>query len=219
MNDDLQLDTLRRAFVADAEAPAGDCPAPERLWAGARGELPPEERDAVLDHLAACPACAADWRIAADLARGREAAAVVPLRRSETRRIVGVLTSIAAAGLLIAVGLQWRGGSEEGVPVVAERGAEEAPLRSLVEGEALPRDGAVLRWSALPGATYEVTVRTAPPELEVVVAAGGLPEPQFTIPGEALAALPSGARLHWRVEAVLPDGRRIGSRTHIVELR
>jgi hypothetical protein len=218
MTDDMRLDALRGAFTADDGQAAPGCPTPETLWAGARGELPPEERDALVDHLAICPACSADWRVAADLGHGGNRGGVVTLRRRDTRRILGALTSIAAAGLLVAVGLQWRD-RFAGEVTVAERGGEDIPLRSLVEADVLSRDRAVLRWSAVPGATYEVTVRTPPPEMEVVVDAVGLSGTELAIPPAALAALPRGARLHWRVEALLPDGRRIASRTHIVALR
>jgi hypothetical protein len=41
---------------------------------------------------------------------------------------------------------------------------------------------------------------------------------QFIVPEKALGALPTGARLLWRVEAFLPDGRRRASPTFVNRL-
>lgn len=42
------------------------CPPADRLWAGARGELPPAEVESLALHLAECGACAEAWRVARD---------------------------------------------------------------------------------------------------------------------------------------------------------
>lgn len=41
-----------------------ECPAPDLLWRGARGELPASEVETVVLHTADCGACAAAWRVA-----------------------------------------------------------------------------------------------------------------------------------------------------------
>ena len=43
-----------------------DCPPPDRLWAGARGELAPSEVESLALHVAECGACAEAWRVAKD---------------------------------------------------------------------------------------------------------------------------------------------------------
>jgi tetratricopeptide (TPR) repeat protein len=61
-------DQLRQAFqdLSRNAAFGPECPPPDRLWAGARGELPPGEVEAVAVHLAECGACAEAWRVARD---------------------------------------------------------------------------------------------------------------------------------------------------------
>jgi len=45
-------------------ARAGDCPAPDRLWAAAEGKLSPETRRTIIHHTLHCWACAEGWRVA-----------------------------------------------------------------------------------------------------------------------------------------------------------
>ena len=215
-DNDLQLDTLRRAFAQDTGEAAGGCPSPELLWAGARGKLPEKDLEGLLDHLAVCSACATDWRLAAELVSGSRDGVVVPLRRRDPRRFVAALTSIAAAGLLVVVGLQLKD-RRDTPDMVARRGSEETPRRSVVERETLSRDHAVLRWSEIPGAHYEVTVRT--PDLRPVASAIGLTQPEFLIPAADLARFPDGTKLHWQVVALRPDGNRVPSAVFAFELR
>jgi hypothetical protein len=44
-----------------------DCPAPDRLWAGARGEASPSDVAAMALHMEGCGACAGAWRLAREL--------------------------------------------------------------------------------------------------------------------------------------------------------
>jgi hypothetical protein len=70
-------DQLRAGFAAlsrdAAFTPA--CPAADRLWAGARGELAPADVEAMAVHMADCGACAEAWRIARDFGTPAELAA------------------------------------------------------------------------------------------------------------------------------------------------
>lgn len=70
---------LRAAFesLSDEAEFTPDCPAPERLWAGARGELPPSEVESLVMHVAECGACAEAWRVAKDF--GESAAYATPV--------------------------------------------------------------------------------------------------------------------------------------------
>jgi hypothetical protein len=217
-HDDLDLDTLRSAFAEDGP-PAGECPSPEQLWAGTRGALSPAERDALLDHIAACPACTEDWRLATAFAREADAsgeAEVVPLRRPDVRRAVPWLTAALAASLLLVAGVELHQQRQER-SVVAERGGETARLGSPLDGSVLLRTRPVLRWYGAAGARYDVEVMTA--ELQRIAGAHGLTRPEYRIPAGALAGLPAGSKLHWRVDADLPGGERVRSDTFVTELR
>jgi hypothetical protein len=69
MMTDPEMDARLRAAFASLSRDAAftaDCPPPERLWAGARGELPPGEVETLASHVADCGACAEAWRIAKD---------------------------------------------------------------------------------------------------------------------------------------------------------
>jgi hypothetical protein len=77
-------------------------------------------------------------------------------------------------------------------------------------GKPLARDRCVLRWSGgPPGTLYAVEV--AREDLTVLLRAEAVEESEYRIPGNVLASLPPGATLFWRVEAVLPDAKRIES--------
>lgn len=80
----------------------------------------------------------------------------------------------------------------------------------LPAGKPLARDGCVLRWSGgPPGTLYAVEV--AREDLTVLLRAEAVEESEYRIPENVLASLPPGATLFWRVEAVLPDAKRIES--------
>ena len=226
---DPQLERLRAAFLAGPIAAApGGCPEPDLVWRAVRGELEPGPMREVLAHVATCRACADDWRIAAELARDAEARGEAPpippivAPMSPWRRWPAL--AAAAAIALVAAGVLLRMLDPSGF-----RGEEGPALRSLVPaGAALPRDeqgGVRLRWELAPperdaaGAgeiRYSVRVTTA--DLRLIAEGADLAAPEFTVPREALASLPPGARLYWRVEAALPDGERLRSPTFTARL-
>jgi hypothetical protein len=222
--DEQQLARLRAAFAAPDAAPAPEsCPSPETIWSAVRGELPPQQLREVLDHVASCAACAEDWRLAAELNRQQAAeVATAPGKVIQGRfgwRSLSTAAAIAAA-LLIGVSVYRANEVAPGQqPTYREAEAPHAGIRSLLPpGEGLPRQGAVLRWSPLPGAvSYDVEVSTE--DLQPVAAAKGQTTPEFRIPDSALAALPPGARLLWRIEAVHADGSRESSQTFTSPLR
>ena len=153
--------------------------------------------------------------------RAATAAAFAPLER---RALLPRITHLdvryngdaLAAGLLIAVGV-YR--TSQPVPEPVYREVHHAGMRSLLpEGQALPREAAVLRWSPLEGAvSYDVQVSTE--DLRTVATAKGQPTTAYRIPASALAGLPSGARLLWQVDAVRPDGTHENSPTFITPLK
>lgn len=222
--DDPQLARLRAAFAAPDAAPAPEsCPSPETIWSAVLGELPPQQLREVLDHVASCAACAEDWRLAADLNRQQAAeTATVPGKVIQGRfgwRSLYTAAAVAAA-LLIGVSVYRANEVAPGqAPAYREAEAPNAGIRSLLpSGEALPRQGAVLRWSPLPGAvSYDVEVSTE--DLQPVAAAKGQTTAEYRLPESALAALPPGTRLLWRVDAVHADGSRESSQTFTTPLR
>lgn len=216
--------TLREAFQArtGGPPPGTTCPDPARIYDAARGALPPGETREVVEHLAVCPECAEAWRLAAafeeEAGVADEPAPVVTRSIWRPRLVAAAATLLAAA---LAAGLWW---SVVTVPEQAPvyRAAGEAEIVSLLpEGEPLDREQPVLLWrlgpEAVPeGTTYDLQVSTA--ALEPVAEASELEEPRYQLPKEALADLPAGAQLLWRVEARTPDGRRIASPTFVTPI-
>lgn len=215
--DDRFLDGLRRAFTApgDAAAEGADCPPPENLWDAFHGALPAASRDAVLAHLIDCPACAEQWSLLAQAHpggvefQGRETIRAGPRRGSRARWVVPLAAAAGLAGLALlwSTGDGWR---EPPVPVYRTAGEAVAIRSLLTEDQVLRRDRPVLRWSSAgPGARYAVDLGA--PDLVPLGLARGLSGTEWTIPPEVLAKIPSGGRIVWRVEARLPDGRRLAS--------
>jgi hypothetical protein len=218
-NEAQQISRWRAAFAEPDAAPdPASCPTPETLWSAVRGELPAEPMREVVDHVAACAACAEDWRLAAELVRQEEKAAtgpgkVIPGRFGQWRPLAAA--AALAAGLLIAVGVY----RAQPVQEPTYREAQYAGIRSLLpEGQALPRQAAVLRWSPLAGAvSYDVQVSTE--DLRTVATAKGQTATEYRVPESAFTGLPSGTRLFWQVDAVRPDGSHENSPTFITPVR
>ena len=222
--DHRELARLRAAFAVTDDVPSPECLTAETLLAGVRGELPPRELRQALDHLASCASCSEDWRLAVAVERQTAESATVAAPR--TGRVIQgrfgswrPLTAAAAlaAGLLIAVGIYSTGGLGPQEPPFREA-ADTAVHSLLVQGQALPRQGAVLRWSAVTGAaSYDVRISTD--DLRPVQTADGVTATEYRIPDAALAALPAGTKLLWQVEAVFPDGTSRSSATFTNPLR
>lgn len=216
-NDD-EMARLRRAFAeppgARATHPSG-CPEPDRIWQAVRGELPPDQVREIVDHVAVCAYCAEDWRIA--MAFEEEARAGESLETGETYEAVPRMLpppvsrfrpwmAAAAAALVMTVaGIQMR--PEK--PVYRSGDGNAVVTREI---PAAGRASFVLAWQPVPGAeSYELLVTTS--ELRTVAAPKGLTETQYQVPETALADLPAGTLLHWRVIAVYPDESRKQSKS------
>jgi hypothetical protein len=219
-NEAQQISRWRAAFAEPDAAPdPASCPTPETLWSAVRGELPAQQMGEVLDHVAACAACAEDWRLAAEINRQEERAAavpgkVIPGRFGQWRPLAAA--AALAAGLLIAVGV-YR--TQQPVQPPIFRGNPHPGISSVLpQGQALPREAAVLRWSPLAGAvSYDVQVSTE--DLRPIATAKGQTGTEYRIPPSALAGLPPGAKLLWQVDAVRPDGTHENSPTFITALQ
>jgi hypothetical protein len=210
---------LRAAFHArEPSGESGPHPSGDELWEAVRRELPAERRRALVDHTATCAACAEAWRLAAEMAA--EAAPVAdrpPLRRPV---LTWLAPLAAAAAVLVAVGAGlWGSRAPVAVEAPGYRGDEAAAVRSLVgDGGELPRGDFRLRWSAGPdGSRYDLRVTTE--SLEVLWDASGLEQTSYVVPPSALAPVPSGGRVLWRIEVARPDGGRDASRTFVTRVR
>jgi len=192
------------------------CPESAELWDAAAGALPFARARALVDHASRCAQCSEALRIARDVRAEApaEAPAAVPfLARRE-------LPVLAGLGLAAAVGafLVLRPAPPDTATV--ERGLSSASaseaLRALSPDHQHP-DAVVLRWAAYPGAgSYNVTVLT--PELQVIHRAVGVSEAELRVPAAALRPSGTARELLWNVDAVLPDGRTVGSPTFRLRL-
>jgi len=226
--DPVEVARLREAFAAGTGRPAPEaCPAPGRLWEAAAGDLPADELRTVVDHLAECPDCSEEWRLALavreeteERVRHPEPAAAPSARWSALPRTVrqwAAAAAVAVIGLGLA-GVWWSQQQGPDGPAVY-RDAEDVAIESLLpEGEPLSREEPVLHWSAGPeGSTYDVLVSTED-TADFVAEATGLAEPEYRLPDEALESLPSGATIFWQVEATTPEGGRIASVTFVTKI-
>ena len=208
-----ELARLRRAFACQSHAPEpAACPPPEKIWESVRGELPAAHARAIVEHMAACPSCAEDWRLAVALQKPATASNVISAaERFSVGRRLRTWGLAAAAVLALAVfGVQWA----QQTRVDPTYRGDEVTIQTLVEeGQALPRQQFLLRWSApeIPGATYDIKVSTE--DLRVIATGDDLRKPQFLVPAHALAGLPPGTRLMWNVDAELPEGGHVESAT------
>ncbi len=194
------------SFLADA------CPSGEQLWDGACGDLGQRKTAAIVEHTVVCGGCAEAWRLALDLQESLAAMGRMP-RPASARRW---LAPLAAAGLLLTLGLAYRFGLP--APAPNFRQPSGAAARSLVlEDQPLPRQKCLLLWSTGPaGARYAVLVSRE--NLDEVARARDLSEPRFLVPASSLADLPAGARFLWQVETRLPSGERRLSPTFFARL-
>jgi hypothetical protein len=198
-----------RAGASDAR-PREDCPAPERIWAAVRLELPPDERLAILDHTVECPACAESWRLAAEMQRDEPrgedtGAGAAPSRRHVIFRRVAAI----AALVVIGFGALWVSRRPASEPVSREPSSVTTASQT---AESQPRDDFWLRWTAGPaGSTYDVLVTTS--DLTPIAEAHSLTAPEYRVPAERLGPVTPGASVLWRVVVHAPDGSSRASAT------
>ncbi len=196
----------------------------ELVWLAVSGQLPAEDRRAIVERVAHDPACAEAWRIAhemwtasrsaAEVSRSRPApvpaAGPRPLPRRSWQWTPQWLGAAAAVLLATTIGLvtlrDRRPGDEFRTP------DGPAVVSSLAEDAALPRDAFRLQWTpGPPGSRYRIRVTTE--DLTVLVTADELTAPEYMVDASALAPVPAAGRVLWQVEVNLPDGQRIASRT------
>lgn len=182
-----EIEALRERFLSrGGEAPGGCCPEVEQIWTAARDQLPRGEFRDLVEHAASCPACAAAWRLARDVAteeRSPEASAPIPgtltVYTGRWHRFAPVAAAAAAivVAILVAYQAPWRP-----APVPPFRAQKAATILSLIADDAvLSRQSCVLRWSPGPeGATYSVRVTDA--DLTPLANARRLDGEQYVVP-------------------------------------
>ncbi|NVJ04707.1 hypothetical protein HUW63_05530 [Myxococcus sp. AM001] len=228
------VERLRAAVRAEDPVERAEAPVDADLvWRAVSGELPAEERHAVIERVAADPAWAAAWRLANELTRSAAEAAppVAPwVDRPRTRRgdgearqkrrfrfawsqpLWGVAATAALA--LIVVGVVMREEPEQ--PRL--RGGDTAAVVSQVpEAVPLKRDACVLRWSGGPEGT-RWSVRLSTEDLSWVHRVDSLETREYRVPSEVLAPVKPGTTLLWQVEARLPDGQVLRGATFVNRL-
>jgi len=224
--EDEELSRLRRAFAISQPAPAPEtCPAPEKIWEAVRGELPPGEVEAIVQHTAVCASCAEDWRLAGVLQTAEPAVSTAPapagvVRYGPWQRVRTYVLAAAAMLAVAVVGIQVYQAQQPDQGAAGYREGQQDAIQSrIADGAPLPRDRFLLRWSApaAAGATYDVEVSTE--DLRVVSSAEDLRTPELQVPARAMAGLPVGSRLLWKVEADLPDGSHLSSPTFVTTVQ
>jgi len=208
----LSDEALRALFASrpGAGEPSPSCPLPETFFDATMGALPSAETLKLIEHSVSCASCSQAFRLARELAAELEPAPL-PLRLRDgisrdgispaLRKTLLAITGLAAAAALFLV--------VRPSPTPVYR-ADAVELASRLDTQPIPREQFVLRWSALAAGTrYSVNVAT--PDLNVLFARGGLMQAEVQVPASALAKVPAGGQVVWRVTALLADGRRIES--------
>lgn len=207
---------LRDAWRERAPRSPEGCPDAEAILRAATGRARPAEVRAVAEHAMRCAGCAEDWRLARALAPATTAAQerpAAPRRAWHAPLLAAAALVIGVAGIgLVALRVPVQ-------PDAAWRDATSTAIRSkLAESSALPRDRFLLVWTpGPPGTVYDIEVGT--PSLQVLSRARALTSTVYLVPAERLTSIPAGGVVAWRVEATLPDGRRVASVTHLNQVR
>jgi hypothetical protein len=216
-----EMPDLRERFrqsvpVSDERA----CPSPDEIWAGAAGELSFEHLKRLTDHSAACAACSEAWRIARDVRAEapKQVRSEVTFLANRRRRLTASVLAVGALAAAVTVVLTRTAQVNRSA---IERGARQTEVLSdgprALSPDHQPAPDLVLRWSEYPGAlSYNVTVLTH--DLTVVHQAIGVRGVELHVPDAALRATGKGSDLLWNVDAVLRDGRTVGSPTFKVRL-
>jgi hypothetical protein len=215
----LSDDTLRQAFQA-VKVPAADACTPDdldRIWRALGGELPAAERRRLVERLSTEPALAEAWRGVHHLQHRVPAATATSPRPRMSSWWRASRVAAAAALVLAAVTVMVLRRDGAGGDTLRSGGTHA--IESLLSDEAdLPRDAFRLHWSPGPqDSRYHVRVTTE--DLQLIAAVADLAEPELVIDRATLASVPSGARVLWHVETLLPGGERVSSLTFVVRVR
>lgn len=176
-----------------------------------RGELAPDEAEALAQRLIDEPELGLQARIAAALAQAQQeedtfTVSTTP-RNAANRWPWALGFAVAAAALAVVL---VRPPTLEPIDGSGIRSGVSRTLKPANGSAVLQRDAFVLEWTGgPPTAVYELFVTTA--ELKPVYQARNLLEAHTVVPPTALQEFDSGTNFLWRVVAVTEDGRRVHS--------
>lgn len=230
------LDTLRKAFQdrgpsrpeTEASAdPLSEAPTPDEIWDAVRGEGDEAHRLALVDRATDDPGVAFEWRLARELQREMDLEAAADessspeVRAAEASRFgrpapsstrwLALAASLVLAVVVAVFFIPW---DDDGV---VTRNGDAQTIEALTGIDApLPSEAPTLRWTAVGGARYKVSVLRAD-DLDEVFRATDLERPQVDLP-KFLWSVAAGDELLWRVEALLPSGERVRSETFRLRL-
>jgi hypothetical protein len=162
------------------------------------------------------PALAEAWRAAHELqgaAPDSRGAAVTVKPRFQTPSWLAA-AAVLLIGIAIGIGIRFSPFGRDDT----FRGADHYVIEPLVpQDAALPREAFRLRWTAGPPETrYQVRVTTE--DLRLVTSVSDLGVPELVVDPSLLTSITPGARVLWQVEATLPGGGSVSSRTFIARV-
>lgn len=219
MNGDPDLEALHRRSTAPADR-AG-CPSAEALFSlvDPAASLDPAERERLVDHVAACSACAEELRLmrslgpwseslAARLTEAGEAPRVPPPRALRARRrlfrplaLAAVLAAAVGGAVLLRQNLPLLPTTPE-----VERGAAAAEV-SPEPDSVLQAPPETLRWAAQAGAV-RYRVKLYDEEANLLWNGPASRQPRVPLPPAVRNRLHPGAAYFWVVEVEGPVQRR-----------
>ena len=192
---------LRQAFASLRDDGTSEPVDAERIFEALHGEMPPEERQAIVEQLVTNPAAAESWRLAREMSPKPMVDNAVD-RVLDARRPAWQWMSVAAA-VLLAAGVGWQFAPWRQADEPVYRGVESRAIASaLPQGDDLSRAQPVLRWSGIEGARYRVRVLTA--DLQLLEESPEDSATEYTLGPETLARIPPGAQILWQVDARIP---------------
>lgn len=225
----MQQDPIASAFQNYSAPAVSPCPSPEEIWAAVTLECSPEKRREIIAHVAKCPACAEDWRVAQSFPKDLpaefgaippvelQAANEAPPPRNNVvslhkwKRVAAPLAAVAAVLALIYI--PWRANNSNsglelpkpgGDPVYRKADTGAAPLKQSFD----PAQG--FRWapSKDPGAVYEVSIFDN--DFRPVHTVSGIRTPELKLSPELRTLLPAG-EFSWQVTTKQANGRQTRS--------
>ena len=202
----------RAALASLAERPGWPPADAERIFAALHGDLPAEERRAVIEELVRNPDAAAVWRLARELPPEER----LPARPARSWARAATWSAMAAT-VLLAIAFGWQFGDRQVSQEPAYRSVVGRSIESLLPPDApLPRAQPVLRWTPVEGARYRIRALTA--DLEVLEEVDDLRTPEHRLGAVTLSRVPSGGELLWQVEARVHGEPLLVSPTFTVRL-
>lgn len=205
------------ARLSERARPRDDCPPASDIWRAAMGEAIAEETQSLVLHTSGCPACMEAWRLAREIGRRPAESAssgptISPTRSRASRRGMWLSGLAAAAAVILAAGVMLYVRPKPQEPPTLREGSEQA-IQSLVpDGEKLPRAEFRLKWSG-PASAARFHLRVMTEHLQPITSVSDLSSSEHLVPAEAFKGIDPGTPILWQVEASLPDGHTITSRT------